>query len=54
LLSNVRQFVVNQCSIIHHERIVAMKIIDVAKVHVDVEQSTDSKKVNVSMGQINK
>ena len=48
-ISMVRLFVVIQCSIIHHEKTVAMHRTDVAKVHVDVEQIMDSKKVNVSM-----
>jgi len=45
----VKLSVVNQCSIIRHERTVAMKKTDVVKPHVDVEVNMDSTKANVSM-----
>ena len=49
MISMVRLFVVNQCSIIRHEKTVVMQKTDVAKVHVDAENPTDSAMVNASM-----
>ena len=49
MISMVRLFVVNQCSIIRHEKTVVMQKTDVAKVHVDAENPTDSTMVNVSL-----
>ena len=53
-ISMVRLFVVIQCSIIHHEKTVAIRKTDVAKILVDVEQNTVSRKANVSMERTSK
>ena len=53
-ISMVRLFVVTQCSIIHHEKTVAIRKTDVAKILVDVERNTVSRKANVSMEKTNK
>ena len=45
----VKLFVVNQCSIIRHEKTVVTQKTDVAIVHVDVGRRTASMSVNVSM-----
>merc|ERR1712018_629209 len=49
MISMVRLFVVNQCSIIRHEKTVVIQKTDVAILHVDVGRRTASQTVNVSM-----
>ena len=49
MISMVRLFVVNQCSIIRHEKTVVTQKTDVAIVHVDVGRRTASQTANVSM-----